>query len=388
MLIELHIIQSFAPANLNRDDTGAPKDCTFGGVRRGRISSQCIKKAIRDHFREAELLDEDELGKRTRLLRDELARRFAKKAKPEEVEAVAAAAVEGMGLKVVGDGETQYLIFIGPNEITELAALCEKYWDKLVSVAPGTTVEDEARPARGRKKKVGKGLPEDFKKLAEKVLAVPKAADIGLFGRMLADLPEKNIDAACQVAHALSTHRAEMEMDFYTAVDDLQTIESDRGAGAGMMGTVSFNAATFYRYANIHFPQLVENLQGDRELARKSVAAFLRASLEAVPSGKQNSFAAYNPPSFAMALARDKGQVVSLANAFERPVRADREGGFVVPSIVALDAYWGRVARAFGVDNGSLYFLNIEEVEPEHLPAAGKVGTADELVEKTLEALA
>jgi CRISPR system Cascade subunit CasC len=291
MLLELHIIQSFAPSNLNRDDTNAPKDCFFGGVRRARISSQCIKHAVRNHFAAAELLAPDELGSRTRLVRAKIAERLAKKGTADQAQAVAAAAVEAVGFKITDDGETQYLVFWGPDEIDALAKLALKYWDDLVNLAPAAK-DEEVKRGKAKKKDLAKGITDDFRELAKKVLGIPKAADIALFGRMLADVPEKNVNAASQVAHALSTHKVEMEMDFYTAVDDLQTLESEEGAGAGMMGTVSFNAACFYRYANVHYDELVKNLKNDADLARKTVAAFIKSSLEAIPSGKQNTFAA------------------------------------------------------------------------------------------------
>lgn len=384
-LIELHIIQSFAPANLNRDDTGAPKDCWFGGVRRARISSQCIKRATRNYFSVADLLSDDELGKRTRLVCKELARYLAEKGSEEQARSVAATVVKAVGLEVTSEGETQYLVFWGPDEIAALAALAKKHWDDLVKIKP-TPKDEETKRGKAKKKELAKGVTDEFKKLAEKVLTIPKAADVALFGRMLADLPTKNIDAACQVAHALSTHKTEMEMDYFTAVDDLQSIESEEGAGAGMIGSVSFNAATFYRYADIHLAQLEDNLQGDKELARKAVRAFLKASLEAVPSGKQNSFAAYNPPSFALTVVRARAMPMSLANAFEDPVRA--EGGFVRPSIERLDDYWGRLAGAYNVKDGAkLAILAVEKVELKNLPATTIVKTADELVEKTLMSL-
>jgi CRISPR system Cascade subunit CasC len=155
-------------------------------------------------------------------------------------------------------------------------------------------------------------MPEEIKKELNRLLNGGMAVDLALFGRMLADLPNKNIDAACQVAHALSTNKVSMEFDFFTAVDDLSPEEE---TGAGMMGTVEFNSACFYRYANIDLKQLTGNLAGDSELAQKAVEAFLRAAVATIPTGKQNSMAAQNPPSLVFAVVRDKG-LWSLANAF------------------------------------------------------------------------
>jgi CRISPR system Cascade subunit CasC len=168
---------------------------------------------------------------------------------------------------------------------------------------------------------------------------------------MLADQPELNIDAACQVSHAISTHRITMEMDYYTAVDDLVwqgQILTDAGeeeAGAGMVGFTSFNSACFYRYARLDWEQLVKNLNGNVILAQLTVEGFLRAAIDAIPTGKQNSFAAQNPTSLAMAMVREDGQSWNLANAFEKAVYPWRDSGLIEPSIKALDTYWGNLSR-------------------------------------------
>ena len=181
---------------------------------------------------------------------------------------------------------------------------------------------------------------------------------------MLAEKPTLNIDAACQVAHAISTHRVNMEMDFYTAVDDLQSRDEEAGAGAGMMGFTNFNSACFYRYTRIDWRQLTQNLgwrdpqktKGDPKViaeanrdavstARRAVEGYLRAVVDAIPTGKQNTFAAQNPTNLALALVRQDGKSWNLANAFEEPVRARRDTGYIRPSIEALDAYWGELCR-------------------------------------------
>jgi CRISPR system Cascade subunit CasC len=178
---------------------------------------------------------------------------------------------------------------------------------------------------------------------------------------MVAEMPkgEMQVDAACQVAHALSANKVgSMERDFYTAVDDFK--ERDKEAGAGMMGTVEFNSPCFYRYANVDLNQLARNLLGKEwkdatdsekqeahKLAHKTVEAFVRAAVEAIPSGMQNSMAAHNCPSLIFAVVRDRG-LWSLANAFVQPVRPDRDNSLVENSIKALDGYWGKLIKGFG----------------------------------------
>lgn len=339
MFVEIHFLQSFVPSNLNRDDTGSPKECEFGGVRRARISSQCLKRAIRTHPIFAEVTRVP-TGKRTKrmvkLVRDKL---VAAGKSEEEAERVAAAFVakyaSKLDSKTTGpDKETQtaVLIYVSESELQDIADALLAKWGELAPL-------DE------------KSLTKEMENLANPLIKahrdVTSAPDIALFGRMLAEKPELNLNAACQVAHAISTHRVTMEMDFYTAVDDLIE-EAAEETGAGMMGVLGYDSACYYRYARIDWDQLVRNLGGDVELALQAVDGFLQASLMAVPSGKQNSHAAYNPPSLALAVVRKDGMAWNLANAFEQPVRADPEGGYVKPSLEKLDAYWGDLCDAFG----------------------------------------
>lgn len=351
MFIELHILQNFAPSNLNRDDTGAPKDCEFGGYRRARVSSQCLKRAIRTAFRERGLLPDENLAARTKRLLEELVTRLVEKGKPgTEAPQVAEAALRGIGLGIEDDGKTEYLLFLGEAEIAALADLCQRHWDSLAAIAsPSGAAAPSAGPpgrasARAAKRAGREVIPAEVRRALETVFNGGKAADLALFGRMLADRPEKNVDAACQVAHAISTNRVSVEFDFYTAVDDLKPEET---AGADMMGTVEFNSACFYRYANVDLEQLRANLGSDEQLARRTLEAFVRASVAAVPTGKQNSMAAQNPPSFVLAVARRTG-LWSLANAFVRPVQPDQRGDLVQNSVAALDSYWGQLTGMYG----------------------------------------
>lgn len=327
MFIELHIIQNFAPSNLNRDDTNNPKDCEFGGVRRARISSQCIKRAIRLEPTFADTTQAP-VAERTRWLAAEIKKALIAKGKAEEE---AADKAIGFVNTLLGgmDGKkkerSNVLFYISDEEKNHIAETLINNWEKT----------DE---------KALLELKKEYEKKFEKRSSAP---DIALFGRMLADDPKLSLDAACQVAHAISTHRVTMDVDFFTAVDDLLTEEE---SGAGMMGITGFNSACFYRYACIDWEQLKKNLGGDAGLARKTVEGFLRAAVRAVPTGKQNSFAAQNPPSLLLGVARADGANWSLANAFEKPVSADHSHGLIEKSIAALDDYWGRLTRLYGND--------------------------------------
>ncbi len=323
-LVEIHVIQSVAPNNLNRDDTGSPKDALYGGVRRARISSQAQKRAVRLYFREAltdvGLLDAEQLGLRTKRLIDRLVDELqARGHSAEEARAASRNALAAMGLGLDNKDQTQYLLFMGQQEIARLADLVAEHWETLSGVAAAAEPAEESR-SKGRKRAGRAAVPADLAKAFANVLDGGKAVDLALFGRMLADRPEWAIDAAAQVAHALSTHRVDREFDFYTAVDDLQPREE---TGAPMMGDVEFYSACLYRYANVDLAQLLSNLQGDVELAVRGVGAFLRAFVLTLPSGKQNSFAAHNPPGFVAVVVRERSMPRNLAGAFERPVQGD-----------------------------------------------------------------
>ena len=361
MFIELHILQNFAPSNLNRDDTGNPKDAEFGGVRRARISSQAIKRAIRREpiFKETTKVPP---AVRTRWMTRRLSEKLVAAGKPrEDAERVArafAAAFAGKMDKKSPD-RTGVLLYLGDDEYESMARALVEQWNMALDAA--LQAMEEAKKAaeerkRGKEGKKKNPLEMLAKQWIRQTQGRTSAPDIALFGRMLADKPELNLDAACQVAHAISTHRVDMDFDFFTAVDDLLT---DEEAGAGMMGITPFNSATYYRYARIDWYQLVENLGGDTALARRTVEGFLRAALQAIPTGKQNAFAAQNPPDFALAVVREDGMAWSLANAFETPVRPDRDGGLMKPSIKALDKYWGRLTTVYGEKGVTPFVLSV-----------------------------
>jgi CRISPR system Cascade subunit CasC len=378
MFVEFHLIQNFAPSNLNRDDTGNPKDAEFGGVRRARVSSQSFKRAIREAPVFA-ATTQVEPATRTRRVVQMLRPILKEAGKPvEEVNAVLSffvphylAKLESKLEKPDDDARTRVMLFISQDEVEIIAEALLAQWDEMV---------DGNKRAR---RSLARELTKKFKDTTG-------APDIALFGRMLAQKPVLNIDAACQVAHALSTHRVTMEMDFWTAVDDLKKLDADdeADAGAGGMGFTGFDSACFYRYVRLDWEQLLKNLGGDVDLARRSVEAFMRALVEAVPSGKQNSFAAHNPPSLMFATVREGSFGWSLTNAFERPVYPRRNEGLVTPSVAALDTYWQRLTQVYGEDSiQAQAALALDPDLPLESLAKAEVSTLDDWIKTTLAAL-
>lgn len=348
LFLEFHLIQNFAPSNLNRDDTGAPKDAIFGGQRRARVSSQCFKRAIRLAAAEHDLVPQANRGIRTKKLKSLLIERLASR-DAEEAAGKIEVALAAAGLKLKDDGKTEYLLFLGEGEIAAFAALIEQYWADLT-----------AGGDKKSKKEAKAGVPAEIVKKAKSLLDGGKAVDVALFGRMLADLPSVNQDAACQVAHAISTHRVEREFDYFTAVDDKGDEDE---TGAGMIGQVEFNSATFYRYAVLDLHKLLGNLQGDRELALSAVEAFAQALVRAIPTGKQNSFAAHNAPEF-IGVSLRHAAPLSLANAFEKPVAARADQALTAQSVERLAAYEAKLAAVYGAPNDQWLHLDLTGLWP------------------------
>lgn len=359
-IIEIHALQNFAPSNLNRDDTGAPKDTLFGGTRRARVSSQCIKRAVRQHFTglvEQNALASDDVAVRTKRVLDALTKALVAKGRAEtEASDKVRLALAAMELTVKEDGKSEYLLFLGQREISSIAEIINEKWDSIS--AADTTPAEGKKPGKAKKQAAQNADPE-LKKALDKVFNGGKAVDVALFGRMLADMPEKNQNAACQVAHAISTHSVEREFDFYTAVDDLKPEDS---AGADMMGTVEFNSACFYRYAAVDWNKLVENLQNDTELANRGLRAFLEGFVVAEPTGKQNTFAAHNPPEFVAVSIRRNTAPRNFANAFETAIRVKKDESLTRKSAEELAKKAKVLQSAFGGEEKT-WVLNLTDAK-------------------------
>lgn len=319
--LQLHLLTSYPPACLNRDDLNRPKTAMMGGVPRLHISSQSLKRAWRtsEQF-EASL--KNHVGTRTKLMGVQVYQHLTKAgvAESKAKEWAQAIAAQFGKLKAkkqdapLNDLEIEQLAHFSPEETAAIFDLATKLAEE--GHAP---TEDE------------------FKLLREK----HKAADIALFGRMLADSPKYNVEAACQVAHAVTVHRAAVEDDFFTAVDDLNTREED--AGSAHMGEQGFGAGLFYVYLCIDCDLLKANLSGDTELAGKAIRALIDAATKVAPTGKQNSFASRAWAYYGLA---EKGsrQPRSLSLAFMKPVR---EGDMLTDAAKALETMRGNLDKVY-----------------------------------------
>ncbi len=378
MFIELHIIQNFPPSNLNRDDLGQPKTTDFGGYRRARISSQCIKRATRyagqnlatDTKPIFERYTGVPLSKRSHLIVEGLLERLQyepgleDQAKAIAVEFARVYSSKKGNMKSEKPDQTTVLLYMATRELDEIAGYLQTLpWaETVVEIAEldSKKMKPETRMNQSPLAKYVKDWVDDTK-------GRTSAPDIALFGRMLADKPDTNIDAACQVAHPISTHAIDgrTPIDYFTAVDDIKT-----EPGAGFLDVAYFNSACFYRYARIDFEQLKKNLGGDHDLACRSVEAFLRASEAAIPSGKKNAYAQECRPAFMLAVLRGKeSDGWSLVNAFQKPVNVQSEGDLVVASVQRLEKHFEHLINFYDDDTVKALAVALPDgtVEVEHL---------------------
>lgn len=312
-IIEIHALETASASNLNRDDTGSPKTVEYGGVTRARVSSQAWKRPTRELFKG--MLDQKTLGLRTKrvveVLSDRILDRLPAADEGEVVRVAESILKDGAGIKLAKprakkDAETeplqesQYLLFMGSSQYDALADLAVE----------ALSQDDPVAAVKARKKEIKSIVKND------------RAVDVALFGRMVADDTDLNVDAAAQVAHAISVQAVDFESDFFTAVDDVKRDnDEETDSGAAMVGQVEFNAATYYRYANVDANRLNDTL-GDTNATAKAVAAFVKAFLMSMPQGKINTFAQGTLPELVVVNVRDT-QAVNLVGAFERPVEPD-----------------------------------------------------------------
>jgi CRISPR system Cascade subunit CasC len=379
-ILDLHVLQTVPPSNLNRDDTGSPKTAVYGGTRRARVSSQAWKRATRKAF--DELLDSGELGVRTKRVAELLAQRIQERdasvaerdawtlaAETVQVATGSTIAVpkrKAEAAKKKGEPEpppeSSYLLFLSARQLDGLAEL--------------------AVEGQGDIKAFFKDAAN--KKRAKQIADTRHSVDIALFGRMVADGADINVDAAAQVAHALSVHPVENESDYYTAVDD-ENEKADE-TGAGMIGVIEFNSATLYRYAALDVDRLRENLgQGMRadepvtEPLRRAVEAFVHGFVASVPTGKINTFGNHTLPDAVIVKLRTS-RPISFVGAFEEPVPAASDTGHVAAACAKLADYIPGVERAYDAEEGTeTWVLRVGE-RTAKLAGLGTEVTLSELV--------
>jgi CRISPR system Cascade subunit CasC len=381
--LELHIIQSVPVSCLNRDDLNSPKTAIFGGVQRARVSSQSWKRAIRElaakefdpagHFK----------GQRSRLFTSKISDALVKIGEsPERANALALCAGHYLAkLDPKEDGKVKTLMFLSRLEYGIFAGVLsslsdadkQRLVDAVESVDKSKLAEDEDanedddEKEEPKKKGEKKLSAKQFTKLVSKVLkspvqksfkrnngqtkSLPKdAADIALFGRMVANDHTLTVEAASMFSHALSTHKVDNEIDFFAAVDEIQREERKEESGAGMTSTLEFNSATYYRFAALNLDMLADSdhLGSMSKAERQSVVrTFVEATIRAIPGARKNTMNGNTMPNYVLGVVRQKGHPIQLANAFENPVRPNN--GYAGQSIEQLKSEYAKLSTTWGI---------------------------------------
>ena len=328
--LQLHLLTAYGPSNLNRDDTGRPKSVVFGGAQRLRLSSQSLKRAWRESNVFQTKLD-GHLANRTQRLGKDIYDHLLSGGLAEDKALEAArkiAVIFGKLRKEDNNDPTfiEQLAFVSPTERAEAFTLADR-------VLAGKSIEPKAD---------------------EIMRKTDTAADIAMFGRMLADNPKYNREAAVQVAHAITTHQAVAEDDYYTAVDDLKARDEDEDAGAGFIGVQEFGAGVFYLYICVDRDLLLRNLDDTRSVRDASLAALVETAATVSPRGKQASFASRAHAFYALG-EKGAAQPRSLAAAFLKPVSGADQGNF---SIKAMEEFRDRLDAAYGTCAEGYYVMN------------------------------
>lgn len=396
MLIEFHLLQNHAPSNLNRDDSGSPKDCIFGGIRRSRISSQCLKHAIRKSTLFTTALN-GYLGSRTRimpgLIMEELNKNpgeFSEELIKQIGRAMTNIAKKSTDRENEEDGNDQEAdivhedqnedllltpqgIFLTVHEIRSMADILREYFATnsesfklIIGYLDPETKLSKADTKQGRKK--SKDL---LQKLAKAINW--KTVDVALFGRMITSPAFVNVSASLQVAHAISTHKMEHEFDYFATVDDI--LEAKNIPGASMIGDVEFNSACYYKYLSLDYDSFIENLAGPepdeetkheaKRIGEIAIQALLRATVFTTPSGKQNSFAAHQLPDAILIEVRPKQTPISYANAFIKPSQAHGQTDLVEDSLQKLKGHVELLTRKFSLEADPRLWFCTREVAIE-----------------------
>ena len=337
--IQLHLLTAYAPSNLNRDDLGRPKTAKMGNTDRLRISSQSLKRAWRTSDCFYQSLS-DHIGVRSRrFARDWVYKPMIDNGISEKIAKESAIKIAGQFGKVKNEKSPKDPLT--NLEIEQLVHI-SNYEQQAIKQLVDLLISEKREPTDNEVKLLRKEN---------------SSIDIALFGRMLADSPAFNIEAACQVSHALGVSTVTIEDDFFTAVDDLNNNDVD--AGSAHLGERGFASALFYTYVCISRDLLLENLNGDEVLVEKTLKALTESAAKVAPTGMQNSFASRAYTSYLL-IEKGSQQPRSLAVAYFNPIRSQ---DLVNDAITRLEEQRDKFDKVYGQCADSRYVLNSETGE-------------------------
>ncbi len=421
MFIQAHMIKSSPPGNLNRDDTGQPKQCVFGQVTRARTSSQCLKRNIRHSTQFKEAFFGDELADRTtylpKIVADEL-KSMGEKFSDDELTKIKKALIKKFkgeekkeakeegddndkedekkkSSKKVDDDHTPQLVFFPQAFAHEIASLILELRNR-EEKAYASFLGDKINYSKDKdeKKEEKKKLEKEVKSFEDSITAASNklTVDIGLFGRMTTSDLVINVEASCQVAHAISTHETLIESDYFTAMDDRKEKDPDltqtEKMGAAFLGSgeteTFFNSAVYYHYLNFDLSAFKEHLKGlDHKNVADVAGVLIEAMALATPTGKQNSFAAHGMPDLILIELSEVKRPISYANAFLQPVEGGAGRNLMTESAKALKGYIESVGKAFAPSDLCQILFAVGPAEID-LKVQHNANTLDELIKQVV----
>jgi len=332
--INIHTLISHPSSMMNRDDSGLQKTAIFGGSTRSRISSQCLKRAIRqsDIYKEAV----DEVSIRTN--------------KFDELLALCLTELPDKEPKLIED----VLLNLGSKvkkEKNKETSETKRVFDAVQPYSIGAIKEAMNMIEAGTELKALKGI-----------VHIP-TFDVALSGRMDASCPDRNVEAAMSVAHSLTTHSADIEVDWFTACDDLAE------QGSGHIGTTEFSSGVFYRYASINLDLLAKNTHKSKEELSDIINTIIRCFAQVSPSAKQKTFAAHNHADFVMVTQTD--QPLSLANAFRSPIK--NKSDVMEESIKSLIKHYEKLVTGYELNSKALAFDMTDSASSQYIKSVTKL---------------
>lgn len=389
MLVEIHMLKNYPATNLNRDDNGAPKTCEFGGVTRGRISSQCLKRSWRSSDIFKLLVNSGSFGIRTRKLPELVCDKLRGEGYEDDLLTALMPKISKFGQNKDKDknkankssgskkkedpSRTTQIMFYSEEDIQ---AVCDVIKKQLKDCKTAKDVNDKIDT-----EELQKELQKDAK-------VRPVSIDIALFGRMVTSDAFRNVEASMQVAHAVSTNRVVLESDYFTAVDDLLDGNTMEESGAGLIQETDYNSSCYYIYASLDTGALRDNLcysDDADKLVKIVVPALLKTIAFTNPSGKQNSFAGNVLPSAMLVEMKTDKIPVSYVNAFAEPSSGKN---LVRNSISKLAGEVNMIAKAYELPVEKRFWFCVEKYDDINSPDSSIVcNTFNELVENVESSL-
>lgn len=369
--LTIHSLTALPWHNLNRDDRGLPKSMREGGYQRGMLSAQSLKRAARINFESSIPTAEGSI--RSRKL-DEEAVKNAK----------SLAQKRGSG-------------FDETNALKEAKSLIKKLTasdpkEKLTASDPEEKLTASERKEKDAKDTITWLSREEFGALVDSlaksggqtsddpVTDDGKTASLAIaaFGRMFTKRPTANVEAAISVGPAVTTHPISIEIDYFTAVDDLA--HDSKQTGSGYLGQNYYTSGVYFRSFTIDRGQLRRNWTGwDAPNAEERLQRLVEALIISLPSGKTNTTAPLSLPTFILA----EQQTHRFTYQFHTPVRIDEDGGYLEGSINRLIEQ-AEFARKFDPSVLGNAFVVDSSVTNHELPFPAESGNINKLADFTV----